>query len=36
MRRHFVIIGLGRLGSAMVATLHSLGHEVVTVPLAVG
>src|SRR5215217_6249971 len=28
MRRHFVIIGLGRLGSAMVATLHSLGHEV--------
>jgi trk system potassium uptake protein TrkA len=28
MSRHFVIIGLGRLGSAMVATLLSLGHEV--------
>jgi trk system potassium uptake protein TrkA len=27
MRRHFVIIGLGRLGSAMIATLDSLGHE---------
>jgi trk system potassium uptake protein len=28
MSRHFVIIGLGRLGSAMVGTLLSLGHEV--------
>jgi trk/ktr system potassium uptake protein len=28
MSRQFVIIGLGRLGSAMVATLTSLGHEV--------
>jgi trk system potassium uptake protein TrkA len=28
MSRQFVIIGLGRLGSAMMATLLSLGHEV--------
>ena len=28
MRRHFVIIGLGRLGSAMIATLVSLDQEV--------
>ncbi len=28
MSRQFVIIGLGRLGSAMIATLISLGHEV--------
>jgi trk system potassium uptake protein TrkA len=28
MSRQFVIIGLGRLGSAMVSTLTSLGHEV--------
>jgi trk system potassium uptake protein TrkA len=28
MSRQFVIIGLGRLGSAMVGTLTSLGHEV--------
>ena len=28
MSRHFVIIGLGGLGSAMIATLDSLGHEV--------
>jgi len=28
MSRHFVIIGLGRLGSAMLDTLLSLGHEV--------
>jgi trk system potassium uptake protein TrkA len=28
MSRQFVVIGLGRLGSAMVATLTSLGHEV--------
>ena len=28
MSRHFVIIGLGRLGSAMIGTLDSLGHEV--------
>jgi trk system potassium uptake protein len=28
MSRQFVIIGLGRLGSAMVATLTTLGHEV--------
>src|SRR5215213_7630696 len=28
MSRHFVIIGLGRLGCAMIATLESLGHEV--------
>ena len=27
-RRQFVIIGLGRLGSAMIATLTSLGYEV--------
>jgi trk system potassium uptake protein len=26
--QHFVIIGLGRLGSAMLGTLLSLGHEV--------
>jgi trk system potassium uptake protein len=28
MIRHFVIIGLGRLGSSMLGTLLSLGHEV--------
>jgi trk system potassium uptake protein TrkA len=28
MSRQFVVIGLGRLGSAMTATLTSLGHEV--------
>src|SRR5215216_2080402 len=28
MSRHFVIIGLGRPGSAMIDTLDSLGHEV--------
>jgi trk system potassium uptake protein TrkA len=28
MSRQFVIIGLGRLGSAMIVTLQSLGHEV--------
>jgi trk system potassium uptake protein TrkA len=28
MSRQFVIIGLGRLRSAMVSTLTSLGHEV--------
>jgi trk system potassium uptake protein len=28
MSRQYVIIGLGRLGSAMIATLTSLGHEV--------
>jgi trk system potassium uptake protein TrkA len=28
MSRQFVIIGLGRLGSAMIGTLDSLGHEV--------
>jgi trk system potassium uptake protein len=28
MSRQFVVIGLGRLGSAMIATLTSLGHEV--------
>jgi trk/ktr system potassium uptake protein len=28
MSRQFVVIGLGRLGSAMVGTLVSLGHEV--------
>jgi trk system potassium uptake protein len=28
MSRQFVVIGLGRLGSAMVGTLTSLGHEV--------
>jgi trk system potassium uptake protein len=28
MSRQFVIIGLGRLGSAMIGTLASLGHEV--------
>src|SRR5215213_7612914 len=28
MSSHYVIIGLGRLGSAMIATLDSLGHEV--------
>ncbi len=28
MSRQFVVIGLGRLGSAMIGTLTSLGHEV--------
>ena len=28
MSRHYVVIGLGRLGSAMIGTLASLGHEV--------
>jgi trk system potassium uptake protein len=28
MSRQFVIVGLGRLGSAMISTLTSLGHEV--------
>jgi trk system potassium uptake protein len=28
MSRQFVVIGLGRLGAAMIATLHSLGYEV--------
>jgi trk system potassium uptake protein TrkA len=28
MSRQFVVIGLGRLGSAMISTLTSLGHEV--------
>src|SRR5215207_10598121 len=28
MSRQFVIIGLGRLGSSMIGTLQSLGHEV--------
>ncbi|MGH3146610.1 MAG: potassium channel family protein [Rubrobacter sp.] len=28
MSRQFVIVGLGRLGIAMVGTLHSLGHDV--------
>ena len=28
MRRQFVVIGLGRLGAAMIATLDSLGYEV--------
>jgi trk system potassium uptake protein len=28
MSRQFVIIGLGRLGTAMIATLQSLGHDV--------
>ncbi len=28
MSRQFVIIGLGRLGTAMISTLQSLGHEV--------
>jgi len=28
MTRHFVVIGLGRLGTAMLGTLSSLGHEV--------
>lgn len=28
MSRHFVVIGLGRLGTAMLGTLSSLGHEV--------
>ncbi len=28
MSRQFVIIGLGRLGTAMIATLESLGHDV--------
>jgi trk system potassium uptake protein len=28
MSRQFVIIGLGRLGSAMIGTLASQGHEV--------
>ena len=28
MSRQFVIVGLGRLGTAMIATLQSLGHDV--------
>jgi trk system potassium uptake protein TrkA len=28
MRRQFMVVGLGRLGISMVATLDSLGHEV--------
>jgi trk system potassium uptake protein TrkA len=28
MRRQFVVVGLGRLGIAMVETLHSLGYDV--------
>lgn len=28
MSRQFVVVGLGRLGIAMVGTLHSLGHDV--------
>ena len=33
MTRQFVIIGLGRLGSAMLETLLSLGHEVLGIDL---
>jgi trk system potassium uptake protein len=33
MSRQFVIIGLGRLGSAMLETLLSLGHEVLGIDL---
>jgi trk system potassium uptake protein len=33
MSRQFVIIGLGRLGSAMLGTLLSLGHEVLGIDL---
>src|SRR3712207_9217272 len=33
MSRQFVIIGLGRLGSSMLDTLLSLGHEVLGIDL---
>jgi trk system potassium uptake protein TrkA len=31
MSRHFVVVGLGRLGFSMVGTLDSLGHEVLAI-----
>jgi trk system potassium uptake protein TrkA len=31
MSRHFVVVGLGRLGISMVGTLDSLGHEVLAI-----
>jgi trk system potassium uptake protein TrkA len=31
MNRQFVVVGLGRLGISMVATLHSLGREVLAI-----
>jgi trk system potassium uptake protein TrkA len=31
MSRQFVVVGLGRLGVAMVGTLHSLGHDVLAI-----
>jgi trk system potassium uptake protein len=31
MNKHFVVVGLGRLGISMVATLDSLGHEVLAI-----
>jgi Trk K+ transport system NAD-binding subunit len=31
MNRQFVVVGLGRLGISMVATLDSLGHEVLAI-----
>jgi trk system potassium uptake protein TrkA len=31
MNKQFVVVGLGRLGISMVATLHSLGHEVLAI-----
>ena len=33
MSRQFVIVGLGRLGIAMVGTLHSLGHDVLGIDM---
>ena len=31
MSRHFVVVGLGRLGFSMIGTLDSLGHEVLAI-----
>jgi len=31
MSRQFVVVGLGRLGIAMIGTLDSLGHEVLAI-----
>jgi trk system potassium uptake protein len=33
MSRQFVVVGLGRLGIAMVGTLHSLGHDVLGIDM---
>ena len=31
MNKQFVVVGLGRLGISMVATLDSLGHEILAI-----